>query len=61
MDIAQHLAAHANVGEVLVSNSTHDLLSGAGIAVRKRDQGTPEIAGVSEVFQVSCISEGVKG
>ena len=54
-EVSRQLARQADTGDLLVSNSTHDLVSGSGITFRKCDKPSlTGIAGVSELFTVEC-------
>ena len=57
-EMSRQLAASAPAGEIFVSNSTHDLVSGSGIRFRKQDQaqleGVARVAEVAELFTVDC-------
>jgi pimeloyl-ACP methyl ester carboxylesterase len=54
-DTSRQIANHIENGEVVVSNSTRDLVSGSGITFRKRDEGLPAmLPGVQETFLVDC-------
>jgi pimeloyl-ACP methyl ester carboxylesterase len=56
-EMSRQLAASAPAGEIVVSNSTHDLVSGSGISFRKdqsRLEGVAGVAGVVELFTVDC-------
>jgi class 3 adenylate cyclase len=54
-ETSRRLAASTGIGDIVVSNSTHDLVSGSGITFRKQDQSQlEEISGVAELFTVNC-------
>jgi pimeloyl-ACP methyl ester carboxylesterase len=54
-DVSRRLVNAAGTGEIVVSNSTHDLVSGSGITFRKDDRRpVAGIAGVAELFTVQC-------
>ena len=51
-DISRQIAASAQPGEIVISNSTHDLLSGSGLTLRRQDAA--QVEGVAELFTVDC-------
>jgi len=54
-DISRQIASRIETGEVVVSNSTRDLVSGSGITFHAKDQGPPgSLPGVQELFLVDC-------
>jgi class 3 adenylate cyclase len=54
-ETSRRLAAATGIGGIVISNSTHDLVSGSGITFRKQDQSQlEEISGVAELFTVNC-------
>jgi hypothetical protein len=54
-ETSRRLAASTAVGDIVVSSSTHDLVSGSGITFRKQDQSQhEEISGVAQLFTVNC-------
>ena len=54
-EISRRWAASARSGEIVVSNSTHDLVSGSGITFRQQGQSQLEgVAGVTALFTVDC-------
>ena len=57
MEICRQMISCAEGGEVVISNSTRDLVSGSGIALRKKNVPEFELfAGVSELLAVECES-----
>lgn len=57
VDSARQLTIFAESGEVLVSNSTIDLVSGSGIVFREKDVPLPEgLSGVLQISSVQCES-----
>ena len=58
VDRARQLIEYAENGEVLVSNSTSDLVSGSGIDLQQKDVPLPEgLSTASQVFSVQCESD----
>jgi class 3 adenylate cyclase len=54
-ETSRRLAALTGIGDIVVSNSTHDLVSGSGITFRRQDQSELEdIPEVAELFTVNC-------
>jgi pimeloyl-ACP methyl ester carboxylesterase len=53
-DISRQLAGAIESGQIVVSNSTRDLVSGSGITFREDEQRLGSLAGVSEIFLVDC-------
>jgi len=54
-EVSERLAAAARTGEIVVANSTHDLVSGSGIVFQKREPASAEkLAAVTELFTVEC-------
>ena len=57
VDVSRQLTAYAETGEVVVSNSTRDLVSGSGISFQRKDNPLPAgLAGVAELFVAHCDS-----
>ena len=57
VDICGQISGRAASGEVIISSSTHDLVSGSGITFQKKEM--PGMEHVSEVFAVGCESTSV--
>jgi hypothetical protein len=54
-DISRQIAGGIETGEVVVSNSTRDLVSGSKITFHPKDEGRPRrLPGVQELFLVDC-------
>ena len=55
IDVCRQLTACIQSGEVAISNSTRDLVSGSGMALRTKNGSPTEcVAGVAELFIVDC-------
>jgi hypothetical protein len=55
-DISRQIASVIERGEVIISNSTRDLVSGSGITFSKDERVHGSLAGVAELFLVDCDS-----
>ncbi|HEV8138792.1 MAG TPA: alpha/beta fold hydrolase [Pyrinomonadaceae bacterium] len=55
-DISRQIASVSERGEVIISNSTRDLVSGSGITFSKDERVHGSLAGVAEIFLVNCDS-----
>jgi len=57
LDLSRRLAACADEGEIVVSNSTRDLVSGSGLTFQSKDSLPSDgLAGVAELYLVQCES-----